>query len=419
MEPRDEPEKPGGSDRARALHQALVQGLKRRGLLPDSRVEAAFRAVPRHLFLPEVPLDTVYVDDAIPTRKQDGIAISSSSQPTVMAIMLAQLGPQPGDRVLEIGAGTGFNAALMSHIVGPVGHVISLDIDEDIVADARAHLVAAGASEVDVVCRDGALGYAEASPYDRIILTVGAGDIAPAWIDQLRPGGRLVLPLALNGTIQKLVAFERRDWHLVSVSITDGSFMPLRGLHAGPNAQFALGPKRDLVLGTAATAAIDPARVYGLITGPYEDIPLEIRATSGELWAGAILWLALHAPTMCSLVATGEAAAHQLIPSPLSSSPTYRATAGLLGEDSICVLARGPDEAVPLDDMPFGVAIRCFGPRDGVAQRLIDHLHDWSEAGRPSTDGLRITAFPRDMMPANVPHGHIIDKPQTRLVLEW
>jgi len=104
-----------------ALHAALVDALLRRGAITDPRVEAAFRAIPRHLFLPDVPLAEVYRDQAIPTKIRDGEAISSSSQPEIMATMLDQLRLAPGLRVLEIGAGTGYNAALMAHIVGEKG----------------------------------------------------------------------------------------------------------------------------------------------------------------------------------------------------------------------------------------------------------------------------------------------------------
>ncbi len=97
-----------------------------------------------------------------------------------MAIMLEQLQLEPGQRVLEIGTGTGYNAALMAHIVGETGQVITIDIDEDIVEGAREHLAAAGYDSVQVVCGDGGLGDVSAAAYDRIIFTVGANNILPA-----------------------------------------------------------------------------------------------------------------------------------------------------------------------------------------------------------------------------------------------
>src|SRR5437660_3543581 len=143
---------------APALHRALVDALVRRGAITYSPVEAAFRAVHRHLFLPRVPLEEVYRDQAIPTKTIDGEAVSSSSQPEIMATMLEQLALEPGQRVLEVGAGTGYNAALMTHLVADTGTLISMDVDTDLVDGARAHLAAAGIEHVRVVLGDGGLG---------------------------------------------------------------------------------------------------------------------------------------------------------------------------------------------------------------------------------------------------------------------
>lgn len=88
-----------------ALRQKFVDELKRENLVETKRVEAAFREVPRHLFVPGVPLDKVYSDESVITKRQDGVPVSSSSQPAIMAVMLGQLGLEPGHNVLEIGAG--------------------------------------------------------------------------------------------------------------------------------------------------------------------------------------------------------------------------------------------------------------------------------------------------------------------------
>src|SRR5512145_786275 len=173
-----------------ALHRGLVDELVAREWIRSPAVEAAFRTVPRHLFLPGLAVEDVYRDQVIITKRLDGEAVSSSSQPQIMAIMLEQLGLEPGHRVLEIGAGTGYNAGLMAHIVGERGQVTTIDIDADLVADARQHLDAAGCQRVRVVHADGGFGHPEGAPYDRIILTVSAGDLAPAWCEQLGPAGR-------------------------------------------------------------------------------------------------------------------------------------------------------------------------------------------------------------------------------------
>jgi SAM-dependent methyltransferase len=123
----------------------------------------------------------------IVTKEIDGMPVSECEQPAIVAVMLEQLGLEPGQRVLEIGAGTGQTAALMAHIVGESGQVITLDIEPDLVSSAREHLAAAGLARVQVVCADGAYGLPEAAPFDRIILTVGSPDITTAWREQLRP----------------------------------------------------------------------------------------------------------------------------------------------------------------------------------------------------------------------------------------
>src|SRR6266545_6031103 len=184
-----------------ARNQALVDELKNQGLIQSPRLEAAFRTVLRHLFLPGISLEEVYSDRAISAKQNEGGQwISSSSQPAIMAIMLEQLGLEPGHKVLEIGTGPGYNAALMAHMVGESGQVVSVEIDQDLAEAAREHLALAGFEQVQVLCADGGYGYPDTAPYDRIILTVGASDITPSWWKQMKPNGRMVLPLLLRGS---------------------------------------------------------------------------------------------------------------------------------------------------------------------------------------------------------------------------
>src|SRR5512133_3946762 len=168
-----------------ALNQALIDDLKNRGLIQTPSIEAAFRAVYRHQFLPGIPLEETYSDRAISVKQDEsGQWLSSSSQPAMMAIMLEQLGLERGHKVLEIGTGTGFNAALMAHIVGEAGRIVTIEIDQDLADAAHKHLAETGFEQVQVVVTDGGYGYPDAAPYDRIILTVGAPDITPAWWSQ-------------------------------------------------------------------------------------------------------------------------------------------------------------------------------------------------------------------------------------------
>ena len=116
-------------DDAPATAESLIDSLKEARLL-DAPLEAAFRAVPRAAFLPNLTPDQAYKDEAVPVKiDEDGTVLSSSSQPSMMAIMLRQLDLKPEQNVLEIGTGTGYNAALMQHIVGDEGRVTSIEID--------------------------------------------------------------------------------------------------------------------------------------------------------------------------------------------------------------------------------------------------------------------------------------------------
>ena len=184
---------------AEALRHGLVDELKAAGSIASKDVEAAFLAVPRHMFAPEVPLEAAYANDTVRTKRDEhGVTISSISAPWLQAVMLEQAQIRPGMRCLEIGSG-GYNAALMAELVGPGGEVTTVDIDADITDRARRYLPAAGYGQVHAVLADAEAGVAEHAPYDRILVTVGVWDIPPAWLDQLVEGGRLVVPLRMRG----------------------------------------------------------------------------------------------------------------------------------------------------------------------------------------------------------------------------
>jgi protein-L-isoaspartate(D-aspartate) O-methyltransferase len=179
----------------------------------DAAVIAAFVQVRREHFVRGVvgangstipaPPDLVYSDEALVTRVCDGRPSSSSSQPSLMAGMLERLELRPGMRVLEIGAGTGYNAALLSTITG--APVVSVDVQPDVVDDARAALDRAGISGVTVRVGDGYEGAPDGAPYDRIIATVGVAGIPPAWLDQLTPDGLILAPVE-HGGLQPCIA---------------------------------------------------------------------------------------------------------------------------------------------------------------------------------------------------------------------
>ncbi len=393
------------------LRQALVDRLKNQGVIHTPRVEETFRAVPRHMFVPEVDSATAYSDTHIVTRRQDDLPISSCSQPSITAIMLEMLDLQPGQRVLEVGAGTGYAAALMAHLVGETGQMVTIDLDEDIVNDARGHLKAAGVEHVRVICGDGVLGWEEAAPYDRVVLTVGASDIAPAWREQLRPGGRMVLPLQFTPfrseiaaipmpPDQFLLALDRGDTCLESVDIRACYFMTLRGASVAiPTGPIALGPVPGLTCIAADT--IDRDTAFRALNSTPQDEATGIPVDFAELW-GLRLWLALREPHFCELYAKGEAARESSFPSLLRITDTFIATIGLYERGTWSLLSLEEDTTAAKDHMrPFKLMVRRFGPERALTQRLQEQVTAWESAGHPfvwsaqgTMEGMRIRACP-------------------------
>ena len=289
------------------LRERLVAEVLQTSGIRDERISAALRDVPRHLFLPHLPPEDAYLDDAIVTKRDaDGQPISSSSQPAIMAIMLDQLTLAPGQRVLEIGAGTGYNAALMRHIVGPAGTVVSVDIDADLAGRAREHLASAGYPDVTVVAADGAEGYPPGAPYDRVIATVGVSDLAPAWLHQAGPGARIVVPLDVRGS-QLAVAFGRSGsgGHLVSRSIAPCGFMRMRGSLAGPERAVVLQPGLSVMLPDGLTLAdgheVDGAALAAFMQEPPAEFGTGVQASSAQVFWGLALWLATRDRRSCGV----------------------------------------------------------------------------------------------------------------------
>ncbi|MEU8310528.1 methyltransferase, FxLD system [Actinomadura sp. NPDC048955] len=214
---------------AEPLRHALVNQLMEHGLIRTGRVEEAMRTVPRHMFVPQAPLEKAYANATVDIKLDaGGASISCASQPGIVAMMLEQLQVEPGHKILELGAGTGYNAGLLAYLADPTGHVTTIDVDDDLVEGARTSLAAAGIDNVTVILGDGALGHADNAPYDRVIATVGAHAVPHAWLDQLAPGGRLLTPLRLRGTVARSIAFEQQDGAWRSLSSEMNTFMPLR-----------------------------------------------------------------------------------------------------------------------------------------------------------------------------------------------
>jgi len=209
--------------------ERMVDRLVASGYVRDPRVRDAFLAVPREAFVRPDDRDDAYSDVPLPIGSGQTI-----SAPSMIAIMLEEAGLRPGERVLEIGTGSGYHAALLARIVGPE-NVVTIERLPDVAEWGRANLARVGLADVTVVVGDGSLGYPERAPYACIIATAGAPRIPDAWPAQLAPDGRIVAPVGATRHGQVLVvATLGPDGTLRTRESTPCAFVPLVGAAAWP-----------------------------------------------------------------------------------------------------------------------------------------------------------------------------------------
>jgi protein-L-isoaspartate(D-aspartate) O-methyltransferase len=390
------------------LRDDLVAEIRRYGTFRTDRVEAAFRAVPRHLFLSGVDLETAYAPRVVVTRRAaDGTALSSASDPDLVAAMLEQAEVRPGHRVLEIGTATGINAALLAELTGPTGHVTTIEIDEDLATEARSSLTAAGYRTVEVIHGDGAAGHPDGAPYDRIVITAGAWDIAAGWWDQLASAGRIVIPLRLHGSgLTRSLALDAvAPRRLESRSALVCGFIPLRGTdaHAGRTLTLTDGvslrlDRQDAAEEFALRAALD-SPAHELWTGQtiHDDEP------TGHL----DLWLVTTGSRFARLAVDAAARDDRGL------TPTPRwAGAAIHDGTTIAYVTLRP---VTTDTDELGVT--AHGPQAAaLAAHLADLLHRWRKEG-PSNPLL--TACRTGAVDDQLPAGYQLNRPNSRLTVNW
>lgn len=393
---------------AAVLRRNLVRRLREGPNSFSDRVLGAFAKVPRHLFLPDVAEETAYQDEPIVIKRDgDGRPISSSSQPSMMALMLDQLDLAPGHRVLEIGAGTGYNAALLAELVSPGGEVVSVDLDADLVARARENLKRAGYREVTVVCADGAHGWAERAPYHRIIATVGVWDLPPAWRTQLAPGGRIVVPLDLGGP-QRSVAFDAVADHWVGRSAVPCGFMRLRGPFSGPERTEVIDRETDLRITLPRGGELDQKAMLAAFAEPPARQDLDLTIDPRQLFGALGLWLAVRGRRWCTISESATAPRPRL-PRTLPKVSDRRVTAGFCTTDSLALFG-----------VPTGATVIGYGPSGGeLAAALAGEVRSWCAAGRPSDRAVRIDAFPASTSDNELAGRYTLDKVHTRLAVSF
>lgn len=185
----------------------------------DPRVIEAMKKTPRHLFVPESLRANAYEDRPLPIGSRQTI-----SQPYIVAVMTELLEPEPEDVVLEVGTGSGYQAAVLSHLVE---RVVSIEILPELSTTAAKALAEAGVTNVELKVGDGYRGVPEQAPFDGIIVTAAPPEVPPALVEQLAPGAKLVIPVGEG--FQELLVLERTETGVTRRSVLPVRFVPMTG----------------------------------------------------------------------------------------------------------------------------------------------------------------------------------------------
>ncbi|MGP3775406.1 methyltransferase, FxLD system [Streptomyces sp. SDT5-1] len=390
---------------AEELRNQLIDTITaERPLTPQ--VEQAMRSVSREAHLPGLDLPTAYSDQAVTIKDNPTgpLPLSCASVPSVVAMMLDQLHVQPGDNILEIGAGTGYNAALLAELTGPSGQVTTLDIDSDVALHARTTLNAAGYDHVRVIHRDGLLGDPEHAPYHRMIATVGVWDIPSTWWEQLADGGRLVLPLRWRGQTRS-VALVRDGDVLVSEGMELCGFVPIIGQDGERTA--ALDPDETVRVHHDQDQEVDAAALgRSLFTGECRESWSQTRIGGEESFDGVWLRATAYDDRVCRLEVTAKAL-EAGIRRPVIPVRCPMLTAG----DSLAYLINRREGTDP--DKPFQLGAAAYGPNgDTLAQALVTYLDAWGE-NRTAVPQMTIT--PAESV--DTPTAHTIRKVESQVTV--
>lgn len=403
------------SDKAPAseqeLRDSMVQQLIVLGAARSPRVVAAFRSVPRHLATPEVDMAKTYEAEFAAITKTDptGVNISSVSAPRIQAMQIEQADIHEGMSVLEIGSG-GVNAAYLAELVGDQGHVVTMDIDRDVTQRAEDFLKATGYRNVTVITGDGEHGVPAHAPYDRIIVTVQAADIPPAWVHQLKDGGRLVVPLRMRA-MTRTVAFVRDSELLVSDGFELCGFVPMQGVSENRMRLVVLHDVEDEEIALRLDGHPEPDA---------EALRTALRMPPVKAWSGVTvagdestehldLWLTTALDDLPLMAAKVAARKRGLV---ASASPIGVPT--LVDGDSFAYRTARPTD----DPERYELGAIGHGPQgQKVADRLAQEIQVWQSDHRKHRAHIEVrpAGTPDDQLPA----GRVIDRPNTRVTITW
>ncbi|MDH6221497.1 methyltransferase, FxLD system [Streptomyces pseudovenezuelae] len=398
---------------ATRLRNKVVDELCADGTIVSPAIEAAMRKVPRHEFTLDAPLDQAYNTYAAVITKTDehGVQLSSVSAPQIQAMMLEQARLLPGMRVLEIGSG-GLNAAYLAEVVGEAGEVVTVDIDPVVTERASRLLVEHGYDRVRVVTADAAELIADLGEVDVVLVTVGAWDIPPAWISQLKLGGRLVVPLRMRGLTRSVAFTQVKGEHggyLESESARICGFVPMQGSTAHREELLLVNGTPEIGLRFDDGLPADPHRLDNAVTHPRRELWTGVTVGLQELLDTLQMTMAISLPGFCTMAVDED------LDTGLVAPTNKRFALAVVEDDTFGYLVTRRTD----DDKHVEYGVHALGPNaEQLVHKVADVLRDW-EGNRRGGPSPVIRAYPAST-PGDLIHGdRVIGKVHSRISLSW
>ncbi|MFE2097907.1 methyltransferase, FxLD system [Streptomyces sp. NPDC059468] len=401
------------SDNAGALRNKVVDELCGDGTIVSPEIEAVMRKVPRHLFAPGATLEEAYDTYAAVITKTDehGVQLSSVSAPQIQAMMLEQARVRPGMRVLEIGSG-GLNATYLAELVGEDGEVVTVDIDPGVTERARRLLDEHGYGRVQVVTADAAEPIPDLGEVDVVLVTVGAWDIPPAWIAQLKQGGRLVVPLRMRN-LTRSVSFTlvtgEHGAYLESESARICGFVPMQGSTAHQEELLLVNGTPEIGLRFDDGLPADPHQLDNAVKTPRHELWTGVTIGLQEVIGTLQMAMAISLPGFCTMAVDEDLDTGLVAP-----SNKRFALAAVEGNTFAYLVTRRTE-----DNKHVEYGVHALGPNaKQLADKIADVLRDW-EANRRGGPSPVIRVYPASTPDDQIQADRVIDKVHSRISLSW
>ncbi|WP_346101328.1 hypothetical protein [Nonomuraea maheshkhaliensis] len=395
------------------LRSALVDQLSAQGIIRTPSVENALRAVPRHILVPGVSLEEAY---ARHWPGEDGVLMPT--EPAIAAVLLELTQTLPGMRVLKIGSTTAYPSALLAHLAGEHGQVTSINTEGDLGQAVINQLSLTGYDSIRVLNGNAPDGCADGAPYDRLISFNGMWDVPPAWLRQIAPDGRLVVPLRMRGSVYRVLAFTRTNDHWEEVASEECAFARrLGGIADDPLTMVSLTTAGTVTLHLHQDQHVIPEKLLGVIDRTRSEfwtkVPITFGNRSGD-YSMLELFLSVSMRDGLSRMDASMSAIDTGLVAPMFPWGSM-AVPGRDGD--LAYLTLRPTGETVFGDPVFEISVIGHGlGGDALAGHLADQICLWDRDYRHAP--LRV-ALQRADSPQRITGTYELDRPNALLAVSW